>query len=53
MKVWIGYHHYFNGVDEWSSVVKVFDDELKALIWTEEFISTETNSRNYKQFEVE
>ena len=53
MTVWIGYEVYYNYCDEWHSVVKVFDDEIKALIWKEEFKSTETEWRTYQEFKIE
>lgn len=53
MKVWIGYDCYYNYCDIFTSVAKVFDDEVKALVWKEEFASTETEWRNYEEHEVE
>jgi hypothetical protein len=53
MKVWIGYQCYFNYCDEFKSAVKVFDDEVKALIWKEEFEDTESEYRNYQEMDVE
>ena len=53
MKVWIGYQCYFNYCDEFKSAVKVFDDEVKALIWKEEFEDTEFEYRNYQEMDVE
>jgi hypothetical protein len=53
MKVWIGYNVYYNYCDEWRSAVKVFDDEVKALIWKEEGPFTECEWRSYEEFEVE
>jgi hypothetical protein len=53
MKVWIGYQCYYNFCDEFCTAVKVFDDEVKALIWKEEVADTETDYRNYVEFDVE
>jgi hypothetical protein len=53
MKVYLGYECYYNYCDVFESVVKVFDDEVKALIWKEEFIATETEWRTYREIEVE
>jgi hypothetical protein len=53
MKVWIGYQCYFNYCDEFRHAVKVFDDEVKALIWKEEFEDTECEYRNYQEMDVE
>jgi hypothetical protein len=36
MKVWIGYYCYYNLCDTWETVERVFDDEVKALLWTED-----------------
>ena len=36
MKVWIGYHCSHNLCDTWETVEKVFDDEVKALLWAED-----------------
>lgn len=36
MKVWIGYHCEYNLCDMWRTVEKVFDDEVKALLWAED-----------------
>ena len=53
MKVYLGYDCHYNGCDTFESVVKVFDDEVKALIWKEDFKATETEWRSYEAFEVE
>lgn len=53
MKVWIGYECYYNFCDEWKSVAKVFDNEVKALVWKDEFKPTETEWRTYEEVEVE
>ena len=53
MKVYIGYECYYNYCDVFKTVVKVFDDEVKALVWKEEFEETETDFREYKEMEVE
>lgn len=53
MKVYIGCECYWDYCNEFRSVVKVFDCEEKALIWKEEFKSTETEYRTYHAMEVE
>jgi hypothetical protein len=53
MKVYLGYQCYYNGCDEWKTVVKVFDDEIKALLWQEEFTATETEWRIIDEMGVE
>jgi hypothetical protein len=53
MKVYYGYECYYDYCDVWETVNKVFDDEAKALIWKEEFQSTETEWRYYRGVEVE
>lgn len=53
MKVYIGYECYYNYCDEFRTVVKVFDCEVKALLWKEEADPTETDYRTYEEMEVE
>ncbi len=53
MKVYLGYECSYNYCDIFESVVKVFDDEVKALVWVDEFTTTETNWRSYVEMEVE
>lgn len=53
MKVYIGYECYYDLCNEWKSVYKVFDDEVKALIWKEEGKVTEFEYRTYEEMEVE
>lgn len=53
MQVWIGYECYYNYCDEFRTAVKVFDDEVKALVWKDEVEATETEYRNYTEFTVE
>lgn len=63
MQVWIGYYCCHNLCDTWETVEKVFDDEVKALLWAEdpEFKKTvqmwnDTEAlewREYAEFEVE
>ena len=53
MKVWIGYECHYNYCDEFRSAVKVFDDEVKALVWQEEIEATEFDYRAYEEHEVE
>ena len=53
MKVYIGYECYYNYCDVFNTVVKVFDDEVKALVWKEEVEATETDWREYEEMELE
>ncbi len=55
MKVYLGHQCYFNGCDEFASVVKVFDSEEKARTWVEEFspMDPEAESRRYEERIVE
>lgn len=52
-KVWLGYECYYDYCEVWKHVVKVFDDEVKALVWKDEFKSTEQEWRDYEEYEVE
>jgi hypothetical protein len=52
MKVYIGYKCYYDYCEIWKSVHRVFDDEIKALIWKEEGKSTETEWREYEEMEL-
>lgn len=63
MKIWIGYYCTYNLCDVWKNVEKVFDDEVKALLWAEdkEFLAgrqiwddgTELEWREYEEHVVE
>jgi effector-binding domain-containing protein len=53
MKVYIGYECYYDKGDIWKTVAKVFDDEVKALIWEEDFEETEDNWRTIVEMVVE
>ena len=53
MKVYLGKQCYNNYCEVFKTVVKVFDDEVKALIWKEDFVETETESREYEAMELE
>lgn len=55
MKVWIGYHCHTDGCEIWETVDKVFDDEVKALLWIEDtsFKTTAYDWRRYEEKEVE
>lgn len=52
-KVYIGYECYYNGCDEFKTVAKVFDCEVKALLWKEEVEDTETEYRTIDDMELE
>jgi hypothetical protein len=55
MKVWIGYECYSNTVDVWEYVEKIFDDEVKALLWVEDssYQHDECEWRYCEEWEVE
>jgi hypothetical protein len=53
MKVYLGYECYDDCCNIWRRVVKVFDDEVLALCWKEDFQPTETEWRDYGEFTVE
>lgn len=58
MKVWIGYKCHYDYSEVTSKVVKVFDCEVKALLWEEdkEFLEShneETDWRSVAPYEVE
>lgn len=62
MKVWLGIYCYHNLCETWETVEKVFDDEVKALLWAEdpafEKAAQRYNEeilewRKYKEVEVE
>ena len=59
MKVYLATEHYYDGGANWSEiVVKVFDDEVKALVWKEEFKKIIIDGityewREYEEMEVE
>jgi hypothetical protein len=53
VKVYLGILCYTNGVEFWESVERVFDDEAKALVWSEDVEPTEWEWRKYTEFEVE
>jgi len=53
MKVYLGYECYYDFCDVWREVIKVFADETEALVWKEEFNSTEHEWREYTEWVVE
>lgn len=53
MKVYVCYECYYDYCEIWKLVMKVFDCEVKALVWKEEVEATETDWREYIQMEVE
>ena len=54
MKVYLAKECYYDGgANSWETVVKVFDDEAKALVWKEEFEATDYDWREYEEMEVE
>lgn len=56
MRVWIGYECSCGVEGEWRRAVKVFDDEVKALVWKAEVEPYESWGseywRDYQEFEV-
>jgi hypothetical protein len=52
VKVYLALQCYFNYCDEFETVVCVFDCEVKALLWKEEVAPTETEWREYREFEL-
>lgn len=54
MKVYLGKVCYDNGCDIWKTVEKVFDDEVKSLVWKEELFTLDSNEwREYEEKDVE
>lgn len=53
MKVYIGYQCDYNYCDVFMNVIKVFADEVEALVWKDEFKSTATEWREYREWTVE
>ena len=54
MKVYIGYECYDDRCNVWRRVVKVFDDEVKALVWKEEEREhADDEWREYDEMEME
>jgi hypothetical protein len=56
MKVWIGYEcSHDGGISTFENVAKVFDCDVKALLWKDdpEFKETEYEWREYREHEVE
>jgi hypothetical protein len=63
MKVYIGYYVSYDFCDTFKTVEKVFDDEVKALLWVEDndFVKnvhkwtdgTELEWRAYEEMELE
>ena len=53
MKVYICYECYYNYCDVFRTIVKVVDDEVKALIWKEEAEATDRVWREYEEKELE
>ena len=53
MKIYLAKERCYDGANYWEHVVKVFDDEAKALVWKEEFEATDYDWREYEEMEVE
>jgi hypothetical protein len=58
MKVWIGYEYSYDFCECRKTVAKVFDDEVKALLWKEDETFTKQNNqdfdwRDYEEYDVE
>lgn len=52
MKTYVLLEHYYNYCDEWESIYGITDDEAYAIVWAEDFPTTETEWRTYKEYEV-
>ena len=53
MPIFICYECTYNGADSWRNVVKVVSDEMKAIEWETAVAATESDWREYEQWEVE
>jgi hypothetical protein len=53
VKVYLCYECDYNGCDVFKNIVKIVDDETKALVWKEEVEPTDDFWREYKEYEVE
>lgn len=57
MKVYLGKECYYDGCEYRREVVKVFDDEAKALVWKENCWSNDNDDpnewREYEEMELE
>ena len=53
MKVYLGIEVFYNGCDQFETVAKVFGDEVKAMVWKDEFKNTVQEWREYKEVNVE
>lgn len=53
MQVYVCYQCYYNYCDVFETVVKIVDDEVKALVWREEVDDTDTDFRSYIAMTVE
>ena len=51
--VFICYNCWYDYCDVFKDVEKVFDDEVKALVWKEEVKPTEMHWRDYESKELE
>ena len=52
MTVFLCYECVYNGADSWRTVVKVVSDEMEAIEWETEVAGTESEWREYDQWEV-
>jgi hypothetical protein len=53
MYVYIGFEVYYDYCNQYETVAKVFDDEVKALVWVDEIKHTDTEWRTYRKVLVE
>lgn len=53
MKVYLGIEVFFDGFEQSETVAKVFGDEVKAMLWKDEFKNDVQEWREYKEMEVE
>lgn len=47
IKVWLGYRCHYDFCDVYRVVEKVFDDEVKALLWAEDKEFTDHHNPDY------
>jgi hypothetical protein len=54
MKVYLGCECYADGADNiWKDAVKVFDDEVKAFVWMDDFKATDSEWREIVEMDME
>ena len=53
MTVWLGFECHYDGCGVYRHLRKVFDCEVKAFLWAEEWEATDYEWREFKEREVE